>query len=53
MNIDLFAASNHAHQADVVAARESLVEAMADVDEEVAELYLMEEEVGRTGACRR
>lgn len=32
-------------QADTAAARALLVEMMADLDEEVAELFLMEEEV--------
>lgn len=34
-----------ARQADTAAARALLVEMMADLDEEVAELFLMEEEV--------
>lgn len=33
------------HQDDAAAARTLLVEMMADLDEEVAELFLMEEEV--------
>lgn len=37
-----------AHQADTAAARALLVEMMADLDEEVAELFLMEEEVSLT-----
>lgn len=36
------------HQADTAAARALLVEMMADLDEEVAELFLMEEEVSLT-----
>lgn len=37
------------HQAETAAARALLVEMMADLDEEVAELFLMEEEVSVAG----